>query len=85
MENRILERDDIFALLDWKTPNEGYFPNIDLTVCNDIGPRRREVSIHSRADAVDRLPDINRHIVQVTKHIAAYLVCKGAHRFAAVG
>ena len=39
------------------------------------------MTVYTRADAVDRLPDIDRHRIEIAKHIAADFVRQSANCF----
>ena len=62
------------AVVDRIGPDPSDLPNVDLSVGDDVAPRRSEVSAHPGADAVDRLSDINWHLVDIAEDIAADFV-----------
>ena len=62
------------------SPDPRNFPHIDLTICDDVASCRREMTVHTGADAVDRLPHIDRHLIEIAKYVAADFVCQGANR-----
>jgi ABC-type phosphate transport system ATPase subunit len=74
VEKRIFDRANIGLVFDGVSPNPRDFPNIDLSICDNIASGRREMTIHTRAYSVDRLPDIDRHLVEIAKYVTANLV-----------
>ena len=60
------ERRDLCFRRDRIGPHPGDFPNIDLTVGNDIGSSGGKMTRYSTAYPINRLADINRNIVEIT-------------------
>ena len=51
------------------SPYESYFPNIQLSVCEDIAAGARQVATHSPWNSVFGLPYINWNFVQITQGV----------------
>jgi hypothetical protein len=77
----VLEDADLRLVLDRISPDPRNFPHVDLTICNDVASCRGKMAVHAGADAIDRLSHINRHLIEVTKHIAADFIRQRANRF----
>ncbi len=56
---------------DRVSPDISDFPDINLAVGDDVGTSGGEMSGYSVTDAVFRLPDINRHVVEITERVDA--------------
>ncbi len=64
----------------------GNFPDINHPIGDNIRSRRRQMTTDACPDSVNRLPDIDRNIVQITKRIYTYLIrevgqCLGPEKF----
>ena len=70
---------------DWISPYPSDFPNVDLSICDYVASGRREMAVHTRAYAVDRLTYVNRHLVEIAKYVAANFVRERANRSATEG
>ena len=49
--------------------NPSHFPDIDLPVGDDVRARRSQVAANPLADAIARLPDIDRDTIEIAKRI----------------
>lgn len=79
MKKSRFEGGDIAPVIDWVRPDPRNFPDIDLSVCDNIRPSRGQMPVHTCPNSVGRLPDINRDLIQVAQHVAANLVGQCAH------
>ena len=82
MEQRVLKISDVLTR-DWVSPDPGNLPYIHLAIRNNVGPRRSEMAIDPGPDAVSRLADVNRNLVEVAEDVAPNLVCQLASGAAA--
>ena len=82
-ENGPLQRFDLIGAAHGPGPDKGDFPDINLTVGNHIRTGRGQMPAHPRANAIHRLPHINRLLVQIAQRIDPYLVGQRAKRRAA--
>ncbi len=74
VEKSVFNCGDFIAILDWISPDPRNLPNIDLPVGNDIAPRRGEMSSDARANTIDRLANVDWHLIEIAKYIAADFV-----------
>jgi hypothetical protein len=50
-------------------------PNVDLTIPNHVASSRGQMAVHARANAIDRLTNVDRNLIEVTEYIAADFLC----------
>ncbi len=74
VEKSVFNSADFIAVLNWISPDPRNLPNINLPVSNDIAPRRGEMSTDASSNAIDGLPDIDWHLIEIAKHVAADFV-----------
>ena len=66
-----LKRPDLFSRSDRISPNPCNFPDVDLTIGDDVGPGRGKVTCYSTAYAIYRLPDVDWDTIEITQSIYA--------------
>ena len=75
MKQRVFERADLCFVFDRIGPNPCDLPNVDLTIRNHVASSRGQMAVHARANAIDRLTNVDRNLIEVTEYIAADFLC----------
>ena len=84
MKERIFQGLDLGSVGHRKRPDIGDFPYINLPIGNYVRSRRGQMPIYPRPNAIDRLPNIYRHFIQIAECIATDLISELAQRFSPV-
>jgi hypothetical protein len=63
MEDSILKRRNFLSVIHRISPYPRNFPNMNLTIGDDVGSRGSEMSANSFSDAIDSLPDVHWNFV----------------------
>jgi hypothetical protein len=75
MKQRVFERADLCFVFDPDRPKPMRSPNVDLTIPNHVASSRGQMAVHARANAIDRLTNVDRNLIEVTEYIAADFLC----------